>query len=410
MNAFATAIVFAIAVSGALDLYLRRRQIGAVRAHRGAPPHALRAAVTLEEHQRAADYTLAAARIGAARSLADTALSILWLTVLLGPLYALSAFLFEPGLTRSVFVALAAAAIGYAVDLPFAILSTFRVEGEFGFNRTTAGTFAADQAKSLGLQLALGVPLLYGLFWLVDALPGSWWLWGWAIAAALAVGLGALYPMWIAPLFNVFRPLPEGPMKARVEALLARCGFQSGGLYVMDASRRSTHGNAYFSGFGRAKRIVFFDTLFEKHDEDEIVSILAHELGHFKLGHIRQRLAQTALILFAVFAGLHLAFAHGLAAAFGLPNDPGVALTIALTAAGPMLRLCAPALNYLSRRAELQADAFARAIVGKTDMINALIRLSRDNLSTLTPDPLYAAFYYSHPPIPIRIAHLDARR
>ncbi|PNG25740.1 M48 family metallopeptidase [Methylocella silvestris] len=409
MSLTALAIIAAIIASGALDLYLRRRQIDSVRASRDSIPADFRSVVTLEEHQRAADYTLANARLGALHTVFDTCLSVLWLTVLLAPLYALAAALFEPGLVRSVALVMAIGAVSYGFALPFALIKTFKIETAFGFNRTTPRVFALDQIKGLALQFAIAAPLLFGLFWLIEALPRLWWLIGWGAAVLLTIGAGVIYPLWIAPLFNAFRPLPDGPMKSRIEALLARCGFKSNGLYVMDASKRSSHGNAYFTGFGKVKRIVFFDTLLEKHTEDEIISVLAHELGHFKLGHIGQRLTQSAILLFAMFAVLHWAFsAGGLARQFGLPDDPGIVLMIVSAALGPLLRLAAPLLNFLSRRAEFQADAFAKAIVGEDDMINALTRLSRDNLATLTPDRIYAMFYYSHPPIPIRVAQLKA--
>ncbi|ACK51277.1 Ste24 endopeptidase [Methylocella silvestris BL2] len=409
MSVTAISIIAAIIASGALDVYLRRRQMNSVRASRDSIPVDFRSVVTLEEHRRAADYTLANARLGALHTIFDTGLSVLWLTVLLAPLYALVAALFEPGLMRSVAFVMAIGAVSYGLALPFALVKTFKIEAAFGFNRTTPRIFALDQIKGLVLQFVIAAPLLFGLFWLIEALPRLWWVIGWAATVLLTIGASVIYPMWIAPLFNAFRPLPDGPMKSRIEALLARCGFKSNGLYVMDASKRSSHGNAYFTGFGKVKRIVFFDTLLEKHTEDEIISVLAHELGHFKLGHIGQRLAQSAILLFVIFAVLHWAFsAGGLASQFGLPDDPGIVLMIVSAALGPLLRLSAPLLNFLSRRAEFQADAFAKAIVGEEDMINALTRLSRDNLATLTPDRIYAMFYYSHPPIPIRVAQLKA--
>jgi len=222
------------------------------------------------------------------------------------------------------------------------------------------------------------------------------------------VAMIVIYPAFIAPLFNKFTPMADGPMKAGIEALLAKCGFESNGLFVVDASKRSAHGNAYFSGFGRAKRIVFFDTLLEKHTNDEILSVLAHELGHYKFGHVVQRIGETAVLAFVVFAILHWAFAAGtLPRAFHLPNDPSLVLMIVMTAIGPFSSLLAPLTNFLSRRAEFQADAFAKSMVGAAPMISALTKLTRDNLATLTPDWLYTLFNYSHPPVPERIAHLQ---
>jgi STE24 endopeptidase len=293
--------------------------------------------------------------------------------------------------------------------LPFSIYSTFALEARYGFNRATPAMFLRDRIKGVALSALLGVPLLYGLFWLLRVMPDSWWLLSWAALMALTIAMSVIYPAVIAPLFNKFTPMPDGALKTRVEALLAKCGFASKGLYVMDASRRSTHGNAYFTGFGKAKRIVFFDTLLQNHTPDEILSILAHELGHYKLGHIGQRIAAMAAFTFVGFAVLRWAFAAGgLAGAFGFPADPGVVLIVVLTAMGPVLHLLSPLTSWLSRRAEYQADNFAKAMAGSGPMISALTKLARDNLSTLTPDAVYALFYYSHPPVPARIARLRA--
>jgi STE24 endopeptidase len=409
LNAIAAAVVAAIILSGALDLYLKRRQAIAVVANEARVPADFRDSVTIEDHQRAAAYTVANIRLGSAQTVFDAILAVLWLTLLLAPLYGAISAIVPEGPARGVALVMAAGAIGAVLHLPFSIFKTFRLEAKFGFNRATPLTFALDRLKGLLLQAVFAGPLLYGLFWLLATTPRFWWLIGWAGSIALTIALTVIYPLWIAPLFNKFTALPEGAMKSRIEDLLARCGFQSSGLFVIDASRRSSHGNAYFSGFGKAKRIVFFDTLLEKHTDDEILSILAHELGHFKLGHIWQRLAQSAVFMFVLFGGLGWAFsAGGLASQFGLPDDPGLVLIIVSIAAGPILHLVAPLTNFLSRRAEFEADAFAGKMVGREPMIGALTRLSRDNLSTLTPDRLYVLFYYSHPPVPVRIAELRA--
>ncbi|MGH6674857.1 MAG: M48 family metallopeptidase, partial [Xanthobacteraceae bacterium] len=280
-------------------------------------------------------------------------------------------------------------------------------EAQFGFNRTTPKLFLLDQLKGMALQLALTVPLLYGFFALRRALPDYWWILAWCGLMAVMIAMMVIYPTFIAPLFNKFTPMAEGPMKISIEALLRKCGFESKGLFVIDASRRSAHGNAYFSGFGKAKRIVFFDTLLEKHSSDEILSVLAHELGHYKFGHVYLRIVETAILAWLAFIVLHWAFAADtLARTFGLPDDPGLVLMIVLIALGPVSHLISPLTNFLSRRAEFQADDFAKSMVGGEPMIAALTKLSRDNLTTLTPDRLYAAFNYSHPPVPERIAHL----
>jgi STE24 endopeptidase len=407
--AIAAAVISALVLSGVLGVFLLVRQAAAVAAHRESVPAAFVGEISLEQHQRAAAYASARARLGIVKTVFDTILAALWLTVLLGPLYALVAQYLGPGISRSVAIVIAFALIERIVLLPFSILSTFWLEAQFGFNRATPLMFIRDRMKGLLISLALGVPLLYGFFWLPGFLPDHWWLAAWAAFLLLAIAMSLIFPAFIAPLFNKFTPMPDGPLKERIEALLGKCGFASNGLYVMDASRRSAHGNAYFTGFGKVKRIVLFDTLLQNHTADEILSILAHELGHYKLGHIGQRIAETAAYAFLGFAVLGWAFANGgLAGAFGLPADPGLMLIVVLTAMGPALHLLSPLTSYLSRRAEYQADNFAKVMTGPSPMIGALTRLARDNLSTLTPDALYTMFYYSHPPVPARIARLKA--
>jgi STE24 endopeptidase len=409
MTTIAALIFAAIVLSGLLNVYLDRRQAAAVLAHRGAVPGAFAATVTLEEHQRAADYTVARTRLSAVETIYDTVLALLWLGFLLRPMFDVVAAHISAGLTRSVATVVLVGAISYLLTLPFAIYKTFKLEAQFGFNRTTPITFALDQVKAAALQLALGVPLLYGLFALLRALPNLWWIFAWIGLMVIMVAMIVIYPAFIAPLFNKFTPMADGPMKSGIEALLRKCGFESNGLFVMDASKRSAHGNAYFTGFGKAKRIVFFDTLLEKHTSDEILSVLAHELGHYKFGHVIQKIGESAALALVVFAILHWAFAAGtLPAAFNLPNDPSLVLMIVMTAIGPFASLFAPVTNYLSRRAEFQADAFAKSITGAAPMISALTKLTRDNLATLTPDWLYTLFNYSHPPVPERIAHLQS--
>jgi STE24 endopeptidase len=407
MNSVALAIFAAILLSGALDLYLERRQALAVAAHRERVPAAFAAEVSLEEHRRAADYTLARTSLAMGETIFDTALAVIWLALLLAPVYAAIAGLISPGLSRSVALVVAVGAISYFLHLPFSLFRTFRLEARFGFNRTAPMLFLLDQVKGMALQLALAVPLLYGFFALQRSMPDYWWILAWGGLMAVIIAMIVIYPTFVAPLFNKFTPMAEGPMKISIEALLRKCGFESNGLFVMDASKRSAHGNAYFSGFGKAKRIVFFDTLLEKHTGDEVLSVLAHELGHYKFGHVYQRIVETAILAWLAFIVLHWAFATDiLPRAFGLSDDPGVVLMIMLIAFGPLSHLISPLTNFLSRRAEFQADDFAKSVVGGEPTIAALTKLSRDNLATLTPDRLYAAFNYSHPPVPERIAHL----
>ncbi len=407
MNLVALAIFAAIILSGALDVYLERRQAHAVLAHRERVPATFVGQVSLDEHRRAADYTLARTRLAMAQTAFDTCLAVLWLALLLGPVYRLVAGIIPPGLSRSVAIVVAVGAISYFFHLPFTLIRTFRLEARFGFNRTTPLLFLLDQAKAIALQLVLAVPLLYGFFALQRTLPDLWWIFAWVGLMVVMIAMIVVYPAFIAPMFNKFTPMAEGLMKANIEALLKKCGFESKGLFVMDASKRSAHGNAYFSGFGKAKRIVFFDTLIEKHSPAEILSILAHELGHYKFGHVFQRILESAVLALLAFAVLHWAFAtDALAHAFRLLDDPGLVLMIVLFAFGPLSHLISPVTNFLSRRAEFQADDFAKSMVGGEPMIAALTKLSRDNLATLTPDRLYILFNYSHPPVPERIAHL----
>jgi STE24 endopeptidase len=406
MTLLALLIVAVIILSGIFEIYLSYRQAASVCANQEQVPEGFAGAISGEEHRRAATYTLARTRLSILKSVFDTLLAVVWLTVLLGPLYSLVARFIGPGMSRGVAVVVLFALIERLLHLPFSIFSTFSLETRFGFNRATPAMFLLDRIKGVALSALLGVPLLYGFFFLLRVLPDFWWLAGWACLMVLMIAMTVIYPTFIDPLFNTFAPLPQGQLKTRIEALLAKCGFESKGLYVMDASRRSTHGNAYFTGFGKAKRIVFFDTLLQNHTPDEILSILAHELGHYKLGHIGQRVAESAVLTLLGFAVLYWAFASGLTGQFGLPGDPGLVLILILIALGPVLHLISPLTSFLSRRAEYQADGFAKAMAGPEPMISALTRLSRDNLSTLTPDRLYALFYYSHPPVPARIARL----
>lgn len=400
-------ICLAILLSSALGVYLRMRQIENVARHRETVPADFAEEVTLDDHRRAADYTIARTRFGIVETIFDAVLSVAWLAFWLAPLYALVASVTEPGLTRSVVFVIAFTLIGHFLELPFSYFNAFSLEEKFGFNRLTPKTFILDEAKSLALTATIAVPALYAMFALLRALPDSWWLFAWVAFMGLTLAMTVIYPTVIAPMFNKFTPMTEGDTKSRMEALLEKCGFESKGLYVMDASTRSTHGNAYFSGFGKAKRIVFFDTLLEKHSLEEIESILAHELGHFKYGHVRQMILQSAIVAFVGFAALYWAFSSGdFTGWFGLPNDPGVVLTALMLAQEPIAHLLKPLLSGRSRKAEFEADDFARQIVGKEPMIAALTQLTRDNLASLTPDPLYARFYFSHPPVPVRVAQL----
>ena len=388
------------------DLYLRARQTAYVQRHRGAVPPAFAGSVTLAEHQRAAEYERARLRLGAAASVFGLVVALGWAVWGYDALYGSVMGLLPLGIGRGVAFLVAAGAVSSLLALPLAIVRTFGVEARFGFNRTTPGRFAMDRVKGWALALLLGVPLLAGLLWLMRQ-PGPWWFWAWLGLMALMFVMMDLYPRVIAPMFNRFTPL-DGPLRTRVERLLERCGFQASGLFVMDASRRSAHGNAYFSGLGRSKRIVLFDTLIASNPEDELEAVLAHELGHFKLNHILLGLLQSAAVTFVgLFCVGWLLRQPWLLPGFGIAHqDDALALVVGLLVvqmAGPLLGVAA---NWVSRRHEYQADDFARRLVGAEPMAGALMRLSRDNASTLTTDPLYALVNFSHPPVPLRVARL----
>jgi STE24 endopeptidase len=388
------------------DVLLRLRQSAYVSKHRDAVPVDFVGAVTLPEHQRAADYERARLRLGTASALFGLLVALGWAVFGYDALYGWIEAVVPRGLSRSVFFLTAAGAVSWLLDLPLTVLRTFGVEQRFGFNRTTPGGFVADKLKGAALSFVLGVPLLYGLLWLMQR-QGPWWVWAWLGMVAIMLAMMDAYPRWIAPLFNRFTPL-EGPLRTRIEGLLRRCGFEASGLFVMDASRRSAHGNAYFSGLGRSKRIVLFDTLISGNSEAELEAVLAHELGHFKLNHIFIGLAQSVLLLFLAFFAIGwLCKQPWLLPSFGIVHsDDALALVVCVLVvqmAGPGLSVVS---NWISRRHEYQADDFARRMVGAEPMVSALVRLSRDNASTLTTDPLYALVNFSHPPVPLRVQRL----
>ncbi len=398
-------IVVSVATT-AFGLLLRSRQASHVARHRSAVPPDFAASISLAEHQKAADYERARLRLGAASALFGLAVALGWACFGYDALYGWIDTLIPVGLARSVLFLLAVGAVSWLLDLPFAILRTFGVEQRFGFNRSRPGAFALDKLKGAALSLGLGVPVLTFLLWLMRQ-PGPWWVWAWLGLVVLMLAMMEVYPRWIAPLFNRFTPL-EGPLRTRIEGLLRSCGFEAAGLFVMDASRRSAHGNAYFSGLGRSKRIVLFDTLVAGNSEAELEAVLAHELGHFKLKHVLIGLLQTTVLLFLGFAAIGwLCKQPWLLPSFGITHaDDALALVVCVLVvqmAGPVVGIAG---NWISRRHEYQADDFARRIVGAEPMISALVRLSRDNASTLTTDPLYALVNFSHPPVPLRVQRL----
>lgn len=392
-------------------LWLARRQVAHVAAHRGQVPEAFAEAVGDDAHARAADYTVAKTRHAMRELLLGTGLllvftvggGISWLDAQIATLLG------GDGLLHGLLLVGAVMLIAAAAELPLAWQRVFGLETRFGFNRMSKGLFLRDLATKTTMTLAIGGPLMALVLWIMATTGDGWWVWAWAVWAGFNVAVMALYPTVVAPLFNTFSRLPEGELKQRIEALLARCGFASGGLYVMDSSRRSSHGNAYFSGFGAAKRIVLFDTLINRLSPSEVEAVLAHELGHFKRQHVSRRLLLIFALSFAVFALMGwLLQSPLLFEALGLdrPTTAGSVLLIVLTVPY-LLFVLRPLLASYSRRHEFEADAYAAEHADASALVSALVRLYKDNASTLTPDPVHSAVYDSHPSAAQRIARLQ---
>lgn len=445
-TAFSTIFLAMLALTTALRVWLALRQMRHVAAHRAAVPGEFADRIPLADHQKAADYTAAKLRLGLAELAADTGLL---LAFTFGGLLAAfdsfwrvqfptSPYLYGLALFASVGVT------GFLVGLPFALYRTFRLETDFGFNKMTPGLFVADLVKQLLLAVLIGAPLLLLVLWLIEAMGPQWWLYVWMTWLAVNLLVLLLYPTVIAPLFNKFAPLPEGEVKSRIEALLARCGFASsgaedapgrpkslpappggrtersegfgGGIYVMDGSKRSAHGNAYFTGFGASRRIVFFDTLLDKLAPAEVEAVLAHELGHYKCHHIVKRIVVTSVLSLALLWLLgqiidQTWFYEGLKVGAGETAHGSTAMALILfSLILPVFSFpFGPLLSWLSRKHEFEADAFAAQQADGEALIAALVKLYRDNAATLTPDPLHSLFYDSHPPAAVRIARLQGR-
>ncbi len=411
MNDFARIFVaFAIAALG-WRLWLLYRQARHVARHRDRVPPDFAALVPPEAHAKAADYTRDKVAVAAVEAVAVEGALLLGLSVGggLAAIDGASRALAGEGYLRDLVTVFAFLAAGALASLPFDAWRTFRVEARHGFNHTTPATFVADLAKGLALAAALGTPLVLAVCWFIEATGAWWWVWAWAAWVAFTLALVAVFPRWIAPLFNRFTPLESGELRARIESLVARCGFRAEGLFVMDGSKRSSHGNAYFTGFGRAKRIVFFDTLVERLTLSEIEAVLAHELGHYARGHIPRLLAVRFALAFALLALLGYAAGQpAFAQAMGLatPLPPGALLAAFMMVVPVFTFPFQPLASLVSRRQEFEADEFAARHASAEDLVSALGKLYRDNAATLTPDPLHSLVYDSHPPAALRIAHL----
>jgi STE24 endopeptidase len=415
VSAFTLIFVVFLVAMFATKLWLALRQIRYVAAHSGSVPDQFAERVSIEAHRKAAAYTIARQRLG----IAEAAVSVVLLVglTLLGGLQAIAdalggwvgrGFLFQILLVAAVVV------IASLVDLPFAWYRQFRIEQAFGFNRMTPALFIADLVKSTLLAAALGLPILAVVLWLMGQAGALWWVYAWAVWIGFNALVLVLYPTVIAPLFNRFTPLQDSALAARIQALLERTGFSSRGVFVMDGSRRSSHGNAYFTGLGRAKRIVFFDTLVDRLQPPEIEAVLAHELGHFKLKHIAKRLAFSVATSLVVLALLGWAAGQpwfyqglGVTPALDARND-ALALVLFFLVFPVFTFFLAPIASQFSRRHEFEADAFAARHAQAGDLVTALVKLYQENASTLTPDPLHSAFYDSHPPAALRVQRLLA--
>jgi STE24 endopeptidase len=412
-SAFSLLFVLVLLAGALLKAVLMLRQMRHVQALRDSVPEAFAGSISLTAHRKAADYTGARMRLG----LAELAVSLLFVLALTlgGGLQAISDGWqdhFAPGsLAHGIALLATLGVLSWLVDLPFALTRIFGIEKRFGFNRMTPALFAADTAREIALAVVIGLPILAAILWLMGAMGERWWLWVWAFWFGVNLLALLIWPTFIAPLFNKFTPLTDEALRTRVEDLLARCGFRSRGLYVMDGSRRSAHGNAYFTGFGAAKRIVFFDTLLDKLAPQEVEAVLAHELGHFHHRHILKRIAVMGAGSLAVLAVLGVLISQPwFYAGLGV-STTGTAMALALfSLALPAFTFpFAPLMSHWSRVHEFEADRYAARQTRACDLVSALVKLYRDNAATLTSDPLYSRFYDSHPPAAIRVAQLQSQ-
>ena len=405
---FSFVFILALCATVALRCWLAARQLKHVAAHREAVPAQFAGRITLGSHQKAADYSMTRTRLGFLSLAIEVA--VLLAFTLGGGLQLLHDWWATrlDGLAYGVALIFSVMAISSLVDLPLLLYTQFVVEEKFGFNRMTLKLFFADLAKQTLLGALIGTPLLLAVLWLMAQAGSLWWLYTWVFWCAFNLLILLIYPTWIAPLFNKFTPLADNELKARIENLLTRCGFASSGLFVMDGSKRSNHGNAYFTGLGRNKRIVFFDTLLSRLQGSEIEAVLAHELGHFKHRHVMKRIVlmfSLSLGFLAVLGQLMTAdwFYHGLGVS---TQNTALALILFFLVVPVFTFLLTPLSSLLSRRHEFEADRYAAEHASASELTNALVKLYEDNAATLTPDPLHSLFYDSHPPAALRIAHL----
>jgi STE24 endopeptidase len=411
MNAFSILFLLALVIATATRLWLARRHVRHVQTQRNQVPPAFSADISLEAHQKAADYTAAKTRLNAGAIAFDALVLVLltfggllqWLDTVAGSAFD------NPILHGTAFVAMLVV-LTSVIELPFGLYRTFGIEARFGFNKMTLGMWLGDLIKQSIVGALFGLPLLLAVLWLMGAMGQLWWLYVWAVVIAFMIFMQFIAPTFIAPLFNKFTPMPDGEMKTRIEQLIERCGFTSSGLFVMDGSKRSSHGNAYFTGFGKTKRIVFFDTLLNRLELPEIEAVLAHELGHFRMRHVIKRIGLLATFSLAFFYLLgqlmtQAWFFQGLNVAF--PATDAMALTLFFLVVPVFTFALQPLMAMYSRKHEFEADEYAARFTPARDLVRALVKLYKDNASTLTPDPLHSAWYDSHPPAAARITRLQ---
>lgn len=410
MQTFTYIFLAFLLASTLVQLYLSLRQKQHVGAHRSAVPSAFAGKISLEEHQKAADYTLAKGGLGRIDLLIGLVILLVW--TLGGGLEWLDTQWRSFGwneLYTGTAVMLSLILIGSLLDMPMSLYRTFVLEERFGFNKMTPATFITDTLKGAALALIIGIPVIMLILWLMTSAGSLWWLYAWAALTAFSLLMTWAYPKFIAPLFNKFSRLEDGEVAERLNALLARTGFNSKGVFIMDGSRRSAHGNAYFTGFGKNKRIVFFDTLLKHLTPAQVEAVLAHELGHFKRKHIVKGMALSMLMTlngFIVLAWLMTQAWFYTALGISQPSTY-MALVLFILVSPVFTFFIGPIMAWWSRKHEFEADEFAAQQSSSAELIAALVGLYKENASTLTPDPWYSAFYDSHPPAAIRIAHLQ---
>lgn len=411
MHSFTLLFLFFLAASVMVRLWLSQRQMNHIQAHKNQVPEAFVDKIKLDDHQKAAAYSCAKLRVGRISLAWETTWLLIW--TLGGGLSAIDIWWANyelPLLLNGIAVIASLLIFASILDLPFSLYNTFVVEQKFGFNQTTWQTWVLDLFKATLLMVVLGLPLIAAILWIMNQAGQHWWLYAWLLWTGFSLLMIWAWPAFIAPLFNKFSALDDASLKSRIDNLLQRCGFHSQGVFVVDGSKRSAHGNAYFTGFGKNKRIVFYDTLLESLSEDEVEAVLAHELGHFKRHHIKKSLGLsliTTLIGFALLAWLM--GSPWFYTAMSVENaSTHTALLLFILVMPVFTYFISPLFSALSRKHEFEADEFAKSNSDYRALISALVNMYRDNASTLTPDPVHSMFYDSHPPASIRINHLKS--